>query len=331
VSILHAGSEAEAFDVQGLVVNEATGFDADFARGSFTPRGSHATNFARIPLAPAVTDVWLHARVSFASTGGTVNSHPLIKFRSTSGQDVLRLNGFGGVSNPSVYDLEYWDGAAWQKIGTSWTIASPSTLDFHCKIADTGGVFAFYVNGSLIAELTGDTLLFAGADVAEVHLASGSTDDSTSADKNYTEVVVADESTIGMRVATLAPTAAGTNTAWTGDETDVDEVVTDDVDFISSATADEVETYAASDLSAAAATFTPRAVFVAARAKRGATGPQSLQLAVRSGTTEDFSETKALTEAFAHYRNGWATNPDTAAAWTPAEIDALEFGVKSIT
>jgi hypothetical protein len=41
-----------------------------------------------------------------------------------------------------------------------------------------------------------------------------------------------------------------------------------------------------------------------------------------------------VAQVFSRYRwlyALWLTNPDTAAQWTPAEIDAIEIGVKSIT
>lgn len=54
-----------------------------------------------------------------------------------------------------------------------------------------------------------------------------------------------------------------------------------------------------------------------------------LRLLVKSGTTQDAGDTESLTTSYALKSHEWAINPDTGAAWTWAEIDAIQIGVEA--
>jgi hypothetical protein len=150
-------------------------------------------------------------------------------------------------------------------------------------------------------------------------------------DQYHSELIVADVNTIGWRVGTLYATAAGTtNTFTSGDYTSIDEIVYSTADFLSSATADQIFLANCNDLSPGS--FTIKAVGVGALARNDAAGgPQNLQLAIRTNATNYFSATKTLGVGYSANINIWETNPNTAAAWTSADIAALQIGVKSIT
>lgn len=58
----------------------------------------------------------------------------------------------------------------------------------------------------------------------------------------------------------------------------------------------------------------------------------SVQLALRTASTDYFSSTKTYNNTSYHEEtNTWATNPNTSSAWTWAEVDALEAGMKRIS
>ncbi len=54
-----------------------------------------------------------------------------------------------------------------------------------------------------------------------------------------------------------------------------------------------------------------------------------IKIAVKSGTTTDESAEKSLAavDTWETVSEEWATNPDTSAAWTWSEIDALQTGL----
>jgi hypothetical protein len=52
---------------------------------------------------------------------------------------------------------------------------------------------------------------------------------------------------------------------------------------------------------------------------------------VRSSSTDYLGSVKSLTASYAYYSQVYTTNPATGAAWTVAQVDALEAGMKSYT
>ncbi|MFH1211671.1 MAG: hypothetical protein V1659_01960 [Candidatus Woesearchaeota archaeon] len=50
---------------------------------------------------------------------------------------------------------------------------------------------------------------------------------------------------------------------------------------------------------------------------------------IRSGSTNYLGSLKSLTSSYAYYTQNYPTNPATGSAWTIAQVDALEAGMKS--
>jgi hypothetical protein len=133
-------------------------------------------------------------------------------------------------------------------------------------------------------------------------------------------------------MAQLAPTAAGFYSQWNGAFTDIDEVGIADSLFIDTPTANNISTFDKTTVpSALDSGYEVVAIGIVAKAKRGAGGPQNLQLVCRSGTTDGVSSTIALDLGYENHRAVFATDPNTASAWTFANLDACEIGVKAIT
>jgi hypothetical protein len=108
----------------------------------------------------------------------------------------------------------------------------------------------------------------------------------------------------------------------------VEEVPASDANFVSTNVADEVDLYAAGDLSGPI--YAVKCVQAQARClKEGAPTPQNLQLACRTGGTDYFGANNAVPTTAASVFKIWETNPNTAAAWTPQEVNGLEIGIKS--
>lgn len=328
MTIFWAGTEGESVDVATLsgtifTSTTSTNYDTDYSRAALNIAGASRANKVG---AGDVPEGWFHTRWGAAATGGIANGRSIIEFRNSAGVGVLRL-----WSITAGYQLQYWNGSTWTTIGSTMAITTVNgrTWDIKCLIDNTVGHFAAYVDGVLQHELTGDTDLFSGSAVDHIILQSwGATNE-----RFQSEMIFADASTLGFRLATLVPNGNGANTAWTGTFADVDEADANDADFLSSATASQVETMTMTNLSANAAMLTPIAVINSARARNAASGPQNLQLAVRSGGTDYFgSNVSGLNTSFTSgFQEIWHNNPNTASAWTPTDIDGMEIGDKSIT
>jgi hypothetical protein len=322
-----AGTEAEAFDTTtGLVATNTTSsnYDTDYSRSAIDAFGGVRCNKVGCG---SVAEAWFHTRWGAANTGGVANNRSIIEFRNSSGQGVLRLLS---LSTPT-FSLQYWNGSSWVTIGSTMTVTLGATRvwDIQCRIDNTTGSFAAYVDGVLQVSLTGDTDVFTGSAIEYVFIQSwGATNE-----RLQSECILADSSTLGLRLATLVPNGNGANTAWTGTFADVDESNVNDADFLSSATANQVETMTLTDLTTNAALLTPVAVINSARARNGASGPQNIQLAFRTASTDYFSSNlSGLNTTFTSgYQQIRHTNPNTSAPWTVSEINGLEIGDKSIT
>lgn len=266
-------------------------------------------------------DFWMHMDFAYtgASSGSTTYAYPVI-FQN-GGTDVLRIE-----TTKTAIRVAAWDGATWN------VIISAISVDFNTKLQEidlkvegnnASGTLALYVGGTKRGEATGDLSLVTGIDKVVPDQASG-------ASFCFSQFIIADEPTVGWRLTTMVIDGAGADSDFTGAYTYVDETVSNDTDYINSSTNGDVSTFAQSPV-ASLSGYTIKAVGVYCRAKCGATGPQNLQLALRSGGTNYFSDTKALDVGYDSYGYVWNTNPASAGAFLASEIDPLQIGVKAIT
>lgn len=333
MTILAAGGEHDAFSwpsTQPTSSNFSTSgslFDSNFCSGAITLSGT--TMFARSVLATAAqTDVWVHFQEYFSTTNAS-NNVPLATLYNASDVGVLRVYQVSSTSRK----LQYWNGSAWTDIGSAYTQTSGSrvTIDIHCKINDSGGEFSLYVDTVLKATMTGDTNVFSGSEVSYVEMAP--THSANATNQGWSQFIVSTDDTRQMRLATLRPDGAGATSDWAGTYADVDDVgFYTDSDYLTSNTANQVDTLTLTNLSTLAQTLEPLAVVVTGRARRGTSGPQNVQLGLHVGSTDYFAANEpSLGSSFNNLTQRiWDQNPDTTADWTVSDIQSLQAGVKSI-
>ncbi len=309
------GNGADSFDYFGSAgENSTTGYDNSFTRQAFVVSAESSpgtTNYALTPGWSAVQEAWFHFRLGAGGTGHIIylmdGADPVFRLTSTSGR---------------VHKLEYLSApATWTQIGSTATLAAITiNYDLYFKSGISGEAALF---ANQVEVISGIADMSYAPDVDNVKLVA------SHSSNFFSQFVVAEESTIGWRLAQGYMSASGSDTAWTGDYSGVDEADLNDADFINSGSADQVETFVHTTPSLTG--YIPRAVCVTARAKRDASGPQSMQLALRSAGTNYFSATKALGLGYSAVQNIWETNPATAADFLTSQISALQPGVKSIT
>jgi len=130
---------------------------------------------------------------------------------------------------------------------------------------------------------------------------------------------------------TLRPNAAGTITGWTpsagANFECVDEVTSDnDTTYVSTTGNNIHDSYNLQDHVVGSGTISNVRVY--ARAK-SLTAGKNLRITVVIGGTEYEGADIVLTDAYADYYEDWVQNPETLAAWTWADIDALEAGFRN--
>jgi hypothetical protein len=148
----------------------------------------------------------------------------------------------------------------------------------------------------------------------------------------WSEVIVSDEDTRGLDLATLVPVGLGNLDNWTtGTFTDINEVTLNDLTTNTSDTAGQIQQYTVSPPPTGALGVV--AVAVSVRAQQGAiSGPTQLDLGVRTGGSDYWGSDLPLPISKQHLQTMFDTNPDTGQAWTLAELSDAGFniGMKSV-
>jgi hypothetical protein len=325
MTILFAGGEMGAFIPATAGAHESTNsYDSSFARCNIF--ADKSSDYAESADFGTGTDLYCHFDMAVRGGGSGSTANARFRWCDGSGTEVIRLTQ---VYSTNALTLQYYDGAAWQTAGTAITVDMTvrQTIDIHAVVNSASGSLKLYLSGTERID-SGTVDLSSITSLGKVRCYGASV--SVLGFGTYmSQVIVADEPTIGWRLTTVPPTGAGSDTAWTGGYAEIDEVTYSDADFVNSATANQVETFSHS--TTVPSGYSVRGVAVTARANCGASGPQNLQLAIRSGGTNYFSSSNLLDVGYGAFVNIWETDPATSADFTTSALSTLQYGVKSIT
>jgi hypothetical protein len=240
--------------------------------------------------------------------------------------------------NLIVYRID--SGGTWTSLGSGSASLANSTvynIEVRWKAGDSDGVVQVWVNGTLDIDLSSQDTLPTGFTGANQWIIGCGTDSAWNTANAYIgELIVADDRihnpfTQRKTFAILRPNGAGNNSQWTGSYSDVDEVVPDDSDGISVNTVDQVSTFGLENLPASAESV--NAVILWNRiVGQGSPTPRNVQPTIRTNSNNYSGDSRPVPALRPWYGYKiWAQNPNTASAWTPNEVDALEAGAKAVT
>jgi hypothetical protein len=249
------------------------------------------------------------------------------------------VSGVGGVQIDANGYLQWsYHNANWPALNITAVATSPVPKDTetYCEVrvylaASPNGWVKFYLNGALVNEVTGiQTWNSATNDVANsIQWLYGASDQSAPSTWLLGDLIVHnDASPIGdagvyykavdgdVGTPDFTPSAVGANNLML-DEIGPDEDTTYNE---SAGTAGHRDQFSGPGLTG----MTILEVCALVRARKTSTGTATLLLGMEEGVTEDQSAAKALSDDYLTLLEGWATNPDTLAAWTAQEAtDAL--------
>ena len=219
---------------------------------------------------------------------------------------------------------------------TIFTAGIYTHLDIKVTISDAAGIVLVNVGGSAALNLTSqDTKQTANAYATAVRLGA-----------DGTAVVSFDDCYIGdttgsapqndllgdSRVDVSYPTAEGNSSGWTpltgSDNSQMVEETPpdDDGSYVSHTVMNTKDTYVMADFPTVGGTvFAAQANF---HSKRDATGSRTLRALARPTSTDHNGASQSQTTSYKNYREIWQLNPQTAAPWTEANLNAAEFGVE---
>lgn len=203
-------------------------------------------------------------------------------------------------------------------------------------IANSGGTFSARINGQECASYTGDTLYSYSYDKASAIKMYGMP---SAVRVWYDDLYVCDGTGTShndylgdVRVDTIFPSGTGNSAQFTPngsannwenvDETSPDE----DVSYNASDTVGQKDSFGFSDLSALSSSVL--GVQANLLARKDDAGSRLLRGFTRIGGTDYEGSDLSLADSYANLTQIWTQNPNTAAAWTEAEVNAAEFGYK---
>ena len=136
-----------------------------------------------------------------------------------------------------------------------------------------------------------------------------------------------------VSVETCFPTGAGANTQWTpsagANWQCVSEIVPDgDTSYVEDSTVGDRDTYAMGNLSGGITSVVCAQNIINAR--KTDSGGRQIASVIRSGGANFDGTGQATSSAYLFYWQDYDTDPNTAAAWTVANINAVEAGEKVI-
>ncbi|SFB02581.1 hypothetical protein SAMN04515620_11331 [Collimonas sp. OK607] len=348
MTILFAGGEDADFNRLGGVsvdtVTSAARRPAN-ARCSLKVASSARGDGWQAVLSVPSSSFWLTAQGYILDTLNTVSASAsqLMAFQDSAG--VRRLALVPQLNSYSTLGSLHWQLVKLNAAGTQTILATSSSgitgnvlskFDVFINYAVAGQV-QVYSGGTKIIDYSGDVTTDSATALASVVLGEPLAEDSGNSiygitSTYWSEVIAATTDTRAMSLATLPPAAAGNAFAWTGAATDISEITLDDTTQIISLTAGQIAETTVTSTSLAG---TPGivALVLNARAQKGGTGPQNVDLMVRTGGTDYASADIALPVSLSRISNVWSTNPATGSAWTASDLTAAGFnvGIKSVT
>ncbi|MGX7895462.1 hypothetical protein [Tsuneonella sp. HG222] len=324
MTILLFGGEMGVVYPSGSGIAESdlltTRYRSAFARCAI--RGSSLLYYVQADFASQSGDCFIHFDSSHTSPGISDGDDIAVEVLDDTGTAVIRIFCVG-ASTTFTWQLQYLNSSAvWTNIGSTISQQENTNGDFDIYANVTTGAISLFASGTERVSATGLSL-------GHIDSLDGVRFYSSGLHREWGQFVVADESTIGMRVATRYANGAGATSDWTGGYTAIDEIAYEDGDTVSSDTAGQIElfTQTGTDLTG----YTIRAVSIASRAKRGSTGPQNMRHVLRiNGSNFDNGSDIALSLGYGAHCSVWEQNPDSTGDWATADLTGLQFGVKAI-
>jgi hypothetical protein len=329
MAVLAVGGEADCWEPvsgQDYAYDTTSGhYESTVTRGAM--KVTSAASEIELITSQALAEGYIHMYLYQEAVAGDVDDW--IQIKKANGDPAFRIS----LNSDGSWSVQKYKSAAWSadlaSSAGSVLANDAAAFDIYIKVDGSAGEIRVYKETVEIITFTGDTSID-NLTFGRIHF-KGQTGGAN--ELSVSQVILADESTLGWKLASLNPTGNGANTQWTGDYTDVDEFIFDDTDFIEALTTGLIETSTMSDLSALLGSFNVKAVAFATRAENDSgSSINDIQAALRISGTNYFSADLGLPKDGADHsvQAIFATNPATSGSWSQSVVNALEAGLKSV-
>lgn len=285
----------------------------------------------------------------YSQQPGIGSSGCLYTFTTLAGTDILRVfvypNGSLAFRNSAGSDLA---------VSAAGLINPNAWEQLECKVLVNGasGSVTMHLNGVEVIAAT--TVNIGSTGISYMGPLATSNDGWKSSENGavgitimYDDVWLADTATGDIKdfigdahVETLYPNGDGSHSDWTPNsgsahysrvnEHSAAPYPDDDTSYVSTATVNNIDSWAYDDLSIVSGTVYGLQTNLYAR-KTDANLRQLKPVVVRSATTYVGSVTQTLASGYVDSTEIYEEDPSTSAAWTVTNVNAAEFGVKATT
>src|SRR3972149_1954638 len=267
-----------------------------------------------------------YGRIGFRSSNTAIAASIMRWFKGTTDLGSIRYNATGRI------ELYTSTGTLVATSTNSLTLDTWYNLEWRVNIHDTTGVLEVKVDGTVWVTFSGDTKPGADTTFDTLIFRAGG----TGGPNNYYDDLAFNDTTGGVddgypgdgKGGILGPNAAGDVTQLTpsagSNYQNVDEIPPDsDTTYNSSSTATQYDLYNLTTFTIAGNTVLR--VWAECRAREETAAGDSIKVGLKTNSVEYAGSAQEVTSSYARYAGtNYATNPQTLAAWTQAEIDALQ-------
>ena len=329
MSVLAVGGEADCWEPvsgQDYAYDTTSGhYELNVSRGAM--KVTQGVSEIELVTSQTLAEGYIHMYLYQEAVAGNVDDW--IQIKKANGDPAFRISlNADGTWAAQKYKSGVW--SADLAVTAGVVLANDAAaFDVYIKVDGTVGEFRIYKETVEILTFAGDTSID-NLTFGRVHV-KGQTGSGN--ELSVSQVILADESTLGWKLASLNPTGNGANTQWTGNYTDVDEFVFDSTDFLEALSTGLIETSTMSDLNALLGSFNVKAVAFATRAENDSgSSVNDIQATLRISGTNYFSGNLGLAKDGTDHsvQTIFATNPATGGSWSQSVVNALEAGLKSV-
>lgn len=328
MTILFTASETEAFSTIGTVTVSAFRNDPLLTRGSMEPQAS-GVSLEKDVAAVSSGEYWTRAHAFFVTSPVSVNASNMVRILDSGGVTVVDINwpNQGGDSGDAFLRFRNSSGVLTNASGNLGADISNVLFYLDIQIDFSASTIAIYKDDILLFQ--SGTLDFANipdAETIKYIRIQGFTG------LNVSQVVIADESTINMRVATLFPNGNGAVQGWdAGDFTDIDDLNLDTGNVLESGTAGQEATFLQPGIDSSFSTRPVRGVSFTPTARENGAGPSTIDIGYRHDGTQFYPFSLALQAGFLSESFFESINAGTGVAFTVADVNALQLAYRSAT
>lgn len=326
-------TSAAVFETTAAVSGIFCAFNGAWAANALLVPGSPTSvTYASTPTWSAASTFWTHFDVSMAPPYNAIATEGYVVRWYDGATEVARMTMNDGSAyeygNCRFYTLQGGVMTFTFEVDVPFGPYVYRTFDIGLVGASASGSIAVYVDGIRQGNATGlDHSGWSG--VTNFSLYGGAAAGLIAMTLFFSQVIGDSSSTVGRNLYHIRlNTNSATNTGWTGTVTDINEIPTNDSNFIASTSAAQISTF----LQSPAPVFTGLnilAVGVGTRALTTGSGPPNLKLALRDSGANYVSTAIGAGAGFQAMFNSWIDNPATSAPWTVAVVQALEYGAES--